>query len=141
MLFLLYAHTGTLTEAKQLSALQSLLSLTSGPEAGFLGSSWVIILRAISALDALKVGTHSSVGLGISAALSYLLCLQLTAKRCRRSAACTEANEGSDMLLHPVCRRLLKGRKRGTRTACNQGAAVSSALGSGCASAVVCAMV
>jgi hypothetical protein len=53
---LVYAHfAGTLAEAKQLSALQSLLSLTSGPEAGFLGSSWVIILRAISALDALKV--------------------------------------------------------------------------------------
>lgn len=47
---------GTLAEAKQLSALQALLSLTSGPEAGFLGSSWVIILRCISALDALKVG-------------------------------------------------------------------------------------
>jgi len=46
---------GTLSEAKQLSALQALLSLTSGPEAGFLGSSWVIILRCISALDALKV--------------------------------------------------------------------------------------
>jgi hypothetical protein len=71
MLVLLCAHTGTLTEAKQLSALQSLLSLTSGPEAGFLGSSWVIILRAISALDALKVGTHSSGGLGISAKLSF----------------------------------------------------------------------
>lgn len=52
---LICLNTGTLAEAKQLSALQSLLSLTSGPEAGFLGSSWVIILRAISALDALKV--------------------------------------------------------------------------------------
>jgi hypothetical protein len=52
---LVAASAGTLSEAKQLSALQALLSLTSGPEAGFLGSSWVIILRAISALDALKV--------------------------------------------------------------------------------------
>lgn len=52
---LIAASAGTLSEAKQLSALQALLSLTSGPEAGFLGSSWVIILRAISALDALKV--------------------------------------------------------------------------------------
>jgi hypothetical protein len=42
-------------EAKQLSALQALLSLTRGPEAGFLGSSWVIVLRCISGLDALKV--------------------------------------------------------------------------------------
>lgn len=49
---------GTLSEAKQLSALQALLTLTSGPEAGFLGSSWVIILRVISALDALKVCSH-----------------------------------------------------------------------------------
>jgi hypothetical protein len=42
-------------EAKQLAALQALLGLTAGPEAGFLGSSWLIVLRCVSALDALKV--------------------------------------------------------------------------------------
>jgi hypothetical protein len=66
---------GTLAEAKQLSALQSLLSLTSGPEAGFLGSSWVIILRAISALDALKVRLHdcNNPALSCCAVLRYAL--------------------------------------------------------------------
>lgn len=48
------AAVGTPAEAKQLAALQALLGLTAGPEAGFLGSSWVIILRCVSALDALK---------------------------------------------------------------------------------------
>jgi hypothetical protein len=42
-------------EAKQLAALQALLGLTAGPEAGLLGSSWLIVLRCVSALDALKV--------------------------------------------------------------------------------------
>jgi hypothetical protein len=45
-------------EAKQLAALQALLGLTAGPEAGFLGSSWLIVLRCVSALDALKVRDH-----------------------------------------------------------------------------------
>ena len=49
------AARGTLMEQKQLLALQSLLSLPLGPEAGMLGSSWVIILRVLSALDVLKV--------------------------------------------------------------------------------------
>jgi hypothetical protein len=35
--------------------LQAVLGLTSGPEASCLGSSWVIILRCVSAVDALKV--------------------------------------------------------------------------------------
>lgn len=48
------AAVGSPAEAKQLAALQALLGLTAGPEAGFLGSSWVIILRCVSALDALK---------------------------------------------------------------------------------------
>lgn len=66
---------GTLSEAKQLSALQALLSLTSGPEAGFLGSSWVIILRCISALDALKVRADLAV---------FSLCLLwVYRRRCR----------------------------------------------------------
>ncbi|KAF6256772.1 hypothetical protein COO60DRAFT_1627056 [Scenedesmus sp. NREL 46B-D3] len=45
---------GSVAEAKQLAALQALLGLTAGPEAGFLGSSWLIVLRCVSALDALK---------------------------------------------------------------------------------------
>jgi hypothetical protein len=44
-----------LAEAKQLAALQVLPGLTAGLEAGFLGSSWLIVLRCVSALDALKV--------------------------------------------------------------------------------------
>lgn len=48
------AAVGSADEAKQLAALQALLGLTAGPDACFLGSSWVIILRCISALDALK---------------------------------------------------------------------------------------
>jgi hypothetical protein len=49
-------------EQKQLLALQSLLSLPLGPEAGLLGSSWVIILRVLSALDVLKVRDKSIQG-------------------------------------------------------------------------------
>lgn len=48
------APMGSPAEGKQLAALQALLGLTSGPDAGFLGSSWVIILRCVSALDALR---------------------------------------------------------------------------------------
>eukprot|EP00879_Flechtneria_rotunda_P005150 GHRR01005432.1.p1 GENE.GHRR01005432.1~~GHRR01005432.1.p1 ORF type:complete len:1373 (+),score=543.66 GHRR01005432.1:373-4491(+) len=48
------AQPGTATEAKQLAIVKGLLGLTAGPEAGFLGSSWVIVLRCVSALDALK---------------------------------------------------------------------------------------
>ncbi|KAF8064597.1 BIG3 [Scenedesmus sp. PABB004] len=49
------APAGSAAEAKQLAALQALLGLTAGPEASFLGSGWVVVLRCISALDALKV--------------------------------------------------------------------------------------
>eukprot|EP00775_Hariotina_reticulata_P004220 gene4220-4469_t len=45
---------GSVAEAKQLATLQALLGLTAGPEASFLGSSWVVILRCVSAVDALK---------------------------------------------------------------------------------------
>ncbi|WIA39187.1 hypothetical protein OEZ86_005312 [Tetradesmus obliquus] len=48
------AAAGSVAESKQLAVLQALLGLTAGPEAGFLGSSWLIVLRCVSALDALK---------------------------------------------------------------------------------------
>jgi hypothetical protein len=49
------APAGSVAESKQLAVLQALLGLTAGLEAGFLGSSWLIVLRCVSALDALKV--------------------------------------------------------------------------------------
>lgn len=52
------AAAGSAEEGKQLAALQAVLSLTAGVEAGFLGSSWVIVLRCVSALDALKVSVE-----------------------------------------------------------------------------------
>lgn len=54
------APCSTLAEQKQLVALQGLLGLAQAPEAGLLGSSWVILLRVVSTLDVLKV----RVGLG-----------------------------------------------------------------------------
>jgi brefeldin A-inhibited guanine nucleotide-exchange protein len=47
------AAPGSAAERQQLSALHTLLSLPAGPEAGLLGSSWVIVLRCVSALEAL----------------------------------------------------------------------------------------
>jgi hypothetical protein len=47
------AAPGSAAERQQLAALHALLALPAGPEAGLLGSSWVIILRCISALEAL----------------------------------------------------------------------------------------
>jgi hypothetical protein len=47
------APPGTVAERQQLAALHALLSLPAGPEAGLLGSSWVIVLRSLSALEAL----------------------------------------------------------------------------------------
>jgi hypothetical protein len=49
------APCSTLAEQKQLVALQGLLGLAQAPEAGLLGSSWVILLRVVSTLDVLKV--------------------------------------------------------------------------------------
>jgi brefeldin A-inhibited guanine nucleotide-exchange protein len=47
------APPGSAAERQQLSALLALMSLTAGPEAGLLGSSWMIVLRCVSALEAL----------------------------------------------------------------------------------------
>ena len=49
------AALGSTGEALQLAALSTLVSIASGPEAGFLGGGWVTVLRALSTLDLLKV--------------------------------------------------------------------------------------
>ena len=49
------AHPGTPAEAKQVAALEGLLQLAIGPRAGLLGSGWVLVLRTLSALEALQV--------------------------------------------------------------------------------------
>lgn len=45
---------GSAAEAKDLAALSALVNLASSPEAGFLGSGWVTVLRTLSSLDLLK---------------------------------------------------------------------------------------
>lgn len=50
------APPGTPAEAKQVAALEGLLQLAMGPRAGLLGSGWVLVLRTLSALEALQVG-------------------------------------------------------------------------------------
>lgn len=45
---------GSVAEAKELAALSALVHLASSPEAGFLGSGWLVILRTLSSLDLLK---------------------------------------------------------------------------------------
>ncbi len=42
-------------EEKQLAALRVLLGLAAVPEAAYLGSAWVVLLRAVSGLQTLKV--------------------------------------------------------------------------------------
>lgn len=49
------AQPGTPAEAKQVVALETLLQVASGPRAGLLGSSWVLLLRTLSELEALQV--------------------------------------------------------------------------------------
>ena len=49
------AQPGTPAEAKQVAALEGLLQLATGPRAGLLGSGWVLVLRTLSALEALQV--------------------------------------------------------------------------------------
>ena len=49
------APPGTPAEAKQVAALEGLLQLAMGPRAGLLGSGWVLVLRTLSALEALQV--------------------------------------------------------------------------------------
>lgn len=49
------AAPGTPAEAKQVAALEGLLQLAMGPRAGLLGSGWVLVLRTLSALEALQV--------------------------------------------------------------------------------------
>ena len=49
------AQPGTPAEAKQVAALEALLQLAMGPRAGLLGSGWVLVLRTLSALEALQV--------------------------------------------------------------------------------------
>jgi len=46
----------------QVAALETLVKVASGPEAGLLGSSWVIILRCLSLLEALQVRLKSIAG-------------------------------------------------------------------------------
>lgn len=46
---------GTISEAKQLLALQTLVFIASRDDAGFLGSAWMTILRTFSKLDLLRV--------------------------------------------------------------------------------------
>ena len=49
------APPGSAAEGKQVAALAALASLGTCPEAGLLGGGWVIILRVLSALEALQV--------------------------------------------------------------------------------------
>ncbi len=46
----------------QVAALETLVKVASGPEAGLLGSSWVIILRCLSLLEDLQVCLKSFAG-------------------------------------------------------------------------------
>lgn len=49
------APPGSPAEGKQVAALAALVGLGSCPEAGLLGGGWVVILRCLSALEALQV--------------------------------------------------------------------------------------
>lgn len=49
------AAPNTAAEGKQLAALAALLEVAAGPDAGYLGSGWVTVLRSLSALEQLKV--------------------------------------------------------------------------------------
>lgn len=49
------APPGSPAESKQVAALAALVALAAGPEAALLGSGWVIILRTLSAVEALQV--------------------------------------------------------------------------------------
>lgn len=49
------APSGSPAESKQVAALAALVSLGVGPSAALIGSGWVIILRTLSAVDALQV--------------------------------------------------------------------------------------
>ena len=55
------AQPGTPAEAKQVAALEALLQLAMGPRAGLLGSGWVLVLRTLSALQALQVSAQGRV--------------------------------------------------------------------------------
>ena len=55
------AQPGTPAEAKQVAALEALLQLAMGPRAGLLGSGWVLVLRTLSALQALQVSAQGLV--------------------------------------------------------------------------------
>ena len=54
------APAGSAAGRKQVAALAALVGLGSCPEAGLLGGGWVVILRALSALEALQVLLSSS---------------------------------------------------------------------------------
>ncbi|DBA73285.1 hypothetical protein WJX77_003623 [Trebouxia sp. C0004] len=54
------AQPGTPAEAKQVAALEALLQLAMGPRAGLLGSGWVLVLRTLSALQALQASFAAS---------------------------------------------------------------------------------
>ncbi|KAL3134912.1 hypothetical protein ABBQ32_007876 [Trebouxia sp. C0010 RCD-2024] len=54
------APPGTPAEAKQVAALEALLQLAMGPRGGLLGSGWVLVLRTLSALEALQASFAAS---------------------------------------------------------------------------------
>ena len=81
------AQPGTPAEAKQVAALEGLLQLATGPRAGLLGSGWVLVLRTLSALEALQVSQAGPI-------CSLLTCSQsvyCTCIGCCRHACCISA--------------------------------------------------
>lgn len=77
----------SVSQCAQVAALETLVKVATSPEAGLLGSSWVIILRCLSLLEALQV--HH---------LDYLACMfpQVVSAycspcRCSPASACMHA--------------------------------------------------
>lgn len=48
------AEAGSRLEEKEVATLAMLVNIASAPEAGLLGSGWVIVLRTLSQIDALQ---------------------------------------------------------------------------------------
>ena len=65
------APPGSAAEGKQVAALAALVGLGTCPEAGLLGGGWVVILRCLSALEALQVGFRG-LGIRVSPALPHV---------------------------------------------------------------------
>lgn len=81
------AQPGTPGEAKQVAALEALLQLAMGPRAGLLGSGWVVVLRTLSALEALQVSAAVT-----STKWVLVLCSLSALETLQRSAAVTGTN-------------------------------------------------